>query len=284
MGDEFILKNIDLNWFLSTPGILTGLGCLLIVISIIIFVSSFIGKKGKKSEETVGTSSPTPASINNDAPVSVTAQPVETPVAEAQTSAPEVVTSQPVVQPASETIEGLGSLGEVGNSSVSVQPVETPVEIPTVSQPEVPATKIEETVTVNEVPVENNTNNDNVATPEVQNVPQPEIASSPSISATDNKLESKDVPSVPTSDTVVFSGININPTITPIETQTPEVKEPVAVEPQPTNKEVASTPELPIQSEPAKEVDTGIDPLAGTGIIPAVEPSASAPKEDIESL
>ena len=40
-----MFKNFDFSWFLTTPGILTGVGCLLILISIIIFLSLILGAK-----------------------------------------------------------------------------------------------------------------------------------------------------------------------------------------------------------------------------------------------
>ena len=45
-----MFKNFDFSWFLTTLGILTGVGCLLILISIIIFLSSLKGKKKNKEE------------------------------------------------------------------------------------------------------------------------------------------------------------------------------------------------------------------------------------------
>lgn len=53
-----MFENFDLSWFLTTPGMLTCLGCLLIIISIIIFISSLRGNKkdklGNTNEEVGG--------------------------------------------------------------------------------------------------------------------------------------------------------------------------------------------------------------------------------------
>ena len=45
-----MFENFDFNWFLTTPGILTCLGCLLIIISIIIFISSLKGRNKENNE------------------------------------------------------------------------------------------------------------------------------------------------------------------------------------------------------------------------------------------
>ena len=47
-----MFENFDLSWFLTTPGMLTCLGCLLIIISIIIFISSLRGNRKNKSVNT----------------------------------------------------------------------------------------------------------------------------------------------------------------------------------------------------------------------------------------
>ena len=45
------MKNFSFKWFLTTPGILTGLGVLLIIISIIIFIASIKGSKKNKEDD-----------------------------------------------------------------------------------------------------------------------------------------------------------------------------------------------------------------------------------------
>ena len=49
-----MFNNFDFSWFLTTPGLLTGVGCLLILISIIIFLSSMKGNK-KEVDENLNT-------------------------------------------------------------------------------------------------------------------------------------------------------------------------------------------------------------------------------------
>ena len=137
----------DFKWFLTTPGILTGLGCLLILISIVIFISSMIGKKNKKegNEPIVSEAIPDVNSTNLEsnvaetpsttvasvevAPVAVepTVAPVEvTPVASEPTVAPIEVTPvavEPTVVPTNNpsTFSGI-------NIEPTIEPVPTNVE------------------------------------------------------------------------------------------------------------------------------------------------------------
>ena len=67
-----MFKNFDFSWFLTTPGILTGIGCLLIIISIIIFISSAKGNS-KKNKDNVEVSE---ASIPDVNPVNVGTEPI----------------------------------------------------------------------------------------------------------------------------------------------------------------------------------------------------------------
>ena len=108
-----MLKKLDLSWFLTTPGILTGLGCLLIVISIIIFISSFVGKKGKKNKVVADESVPI-KELNTEEVVDATPT-----VTDSTPAATNVINSAPVT------------------SVVEPTPVETvaPVVEPTVVEP-----------------------------------------------------------------------------------------------------------------------------------------------------
>ena len=67
-----MFKNFDFSWFLTTPGILTGIGCLLIIISIIIFISSAKGNS-KKNKDNVEVSE---ASIPDVNPVNAGTEPI----------------------------------------------------------------------------------------------------------------------------------------------------------------------------------------------------------------
>ena len=152
-----MFEKFDLKWFTTVPGILTGIGCLLILISIIVFITSLFGKKKKdgdtpkenivvndipntKTEETktVETAEVTPTTTESAiAPVEVApvteepaVAPVEvTPVTEEPTVAPvEVapVTEDPAVAPV-----------EITPASIDIQPVETG------AQPEIQPTTYE---------------------------------------------------------------------------------------------------------------------------------------------
>ena len=79
----------NFKWFLTTPGILTGLGCLLILISIVIFISSMLGKKNKKEKSPIEKSETVPE-------ISDTTKVPETIVAETPAVAP--VEVAPVAQ------------------------------------------------------------------------------------------------------------------------------------------------------------------------------------------
>ena len=46
-----MFENFDFSWFITIPGILTSLGCLLIIVAILIFISSALSKKKNKKEE-----------------------------------------------------------------------------------------------------------------------------------------------------------------------------------------------------------------------------------------
>ena len=53
-----MFKNFDFSWFLTIPGMLTGVGCLLVLISIIIFISTMKDKKKKDGVSEVNVSIP----------------------------------------------------------------------------------------------------------------------------------------------------------------------------------------------------------------------------------
>ena len=117
----------NFKWFLTTPGILTGLGCLLILISIVIFISSMLGKKNKKEKSAIEKSETVPE-------ISDTTKVPETIVAETPAVAPvEVapVAQEPTVTPVEVT-------------PVAVEPAVTPVEVTPVA-PEPAVTPVEVT-------------------------------------------------------------------------------------------------------------------------------------------
>ena len=53
-----MFKNFSFSWFLTIPGMLTGVGCLLVIISIIIFISTLKDKKKKNNEADVNVAIP----------------------------------------------------------------------------------------------------------------------------------------------------------------------------------------------------------------------------------
>ena len=130
----------DFKWFLTTPGILTGLGCLLILISIVIFISSMIGKKNKKegNEPIVSEAIPDVNSTNLESNVaetpSTTVAPVEVaPVAVEPTVAPvgvAPVAVEPTVAPVEVTPVAVEpAVAPVGVTPVASEPTVAPVEV-----------------------------------------------------------------------------------------------------------------------------------------------------------
>ena len=249
-----MFENFNFSWFLTTPGILTILGCLLILISIIILISSLGGKKSKDTDENGNVNnvdSETNAINNGVAPVSVVPEvnPVEV--------APVSVT--PEVKP-------------VEVAPVSVTPEVKPVEIaPAPVTPEIKPVEITPASVTPEIkPVE-------VApapvTPEVKPV---EIAPAP-VTPEIKPVEVAPAPVTPeVNPQASFSGINIEPTI--VKPVNPNM------EANPVNLPyggASPSVEPTIISKPTEKVIYGgADPLAGTASIPVQQPK----KEDIESL
>ena len=203
-----MFENFDFSWFLTTPGILTGLGCLLILISIIIFISSLRGGKKNKNINENGNNVQ-PAAVGEIQPTQVTQQAAPVDIQPIQ-AAPEAAPVE--VQP------------------TQVAPEVTPVEIqPIQVAPEGAPVEIQPTQVAPEVtPVE---------------------------------------PS--------YSGINIEPSIKPI---TPE-----NTVSQPYGGVSPTVGNINIPTEEPKVIYGGADPLAGTGIMPTINQSASK-AEEIESL
>ena len=140
-----MFEKFDLNWFTTVPGILSGLGCLLIIIAVIIFITSLFGKKGNKDNaQDIPNEIPEISKENsvvnetpNVAPVEVTpvastpeATPVEiTPVA----STPEVtnvtpqstyngINIEPNIQPVENNPESLPYGGAQISSNINIEP------------------------------------------------------------------------------------------------------------------------------------------------------------------
>ena len=248
---NFIFENFDLSWFLTTPGILTGLGCLLIIISIIIFISSLVGGKKEKKEAEVVSEAPA-APVQADAtPVQTVAEPA--PVVASPTDTPSTV--EPVV------------------TTQTASPVESPVE--TSVEPQVASVNIEPTVS----PV----------APVAEPLPTVEAtATSPAeptsnvtpIEVTTESVSANTPITDPKTIEPTFTGINIEPKLEPLPA-TPKEETPVTNLPY--NGESLKVEEVVTNPEP-KVIYGGADPLAGTGIMPSVGTGEAPKKEDIESL
>ena len=201
-----MFENFDFSWFTTIPGILTGIGCLLILISIIIFISSLFGKKRKDNEnikeevkvEDSLVEKTSEVKETNDTPAEVTPVSTEPTVTPVEVTP---VTQEPTVTPVEVT-------------PVAPEPTVTPVEVtpvtqePTVTPVEVTPVAPETTVTPVEItPAE--------ITPQVTS----EVATSfeginiqPEIQPVGNDVE----PSLP------YGGAKITPEVTP-EVEAPKV-------------------------------------------------------------
>ena len=296
-----MLKNFDFSWFLTTPGILTGVGCLLILISIIIFISSLKGKKKEKVEDVKVENTVVPEvtpTVQGTAPVNFAATmepaPLENNISGGQASfveptvspvEPQVTPVTPVTPVASEPVAPV-EMPQI--NIVPEEPVAQPISMEPVKQVEVQPINIEPTIT----PV----------TPSVA----PQVAQPINIEPTIQPVAFNPASQVSTPEptyqmpevapNVTMQPINIEPAspvvqpvpvtpvapqVTPVSPVTPVASEPVApvempqVNMQPTPQPVNVTPSAPVEVQP--------QPIS-------IEPNLSAPtnfevkKDDIESL
>ena len=123
-----MFKNFDFGWFTTMPGILTAIGCLLILISIIILISSLFSKNKNKKGESVEENT---AQSEMDA---VTTEPTVTPVEVTP------VTTEPTVAPVEVTpVTTEPTVAPVEVTPVTTEPTETSlgtIEIQPVSSSE----------------------------------------------------------------------------------------------------------------------------------------------------
>ena len=302
-----MFENFDLSWFLTTPGMLTCLGCLLIIISIIIFISSLRGNRKNKSVNTndeVGGQIPEVQEnsqvqdANSGLGIDPTInQTVETTVSNTSASVEPVevppinVTNTPPVEPVNVT-----PVTPVEATPISVvpQPEQEPINI-TPIQPEptpVMQTGMGEINVTPVTPVE--------ATP-ISVAPQPEqesinitpIQPEPTPVMPPEMGEINVTPETPPAPEPVqaenqtlnnFTGINIEPVLQPV----PPVNN--MTESNPVNLPYGGANPAatitPLQEE-NKVIYGGADPLAGTGVIPQVsndQVTELKKPEDIESL
>ncbi len=125
------MNNFDFSWFLTTPGMLTCLGCLLIIIAIVIFISSI--RSSKKSEEgeiqtmdsTAGTTTVPENSVPTDASQMAPAAPLQ---------APELGTTNGDAQ----TVTPVSPVSPVEVQPVNLTATVTPVEVQPVNLQEPP--------------------------------------------------------------------------------------------------------------------------------------------------
>ena len=277
-----MFKNFDFSWFLTTPGILTGVGCLLIIISIIIFLSSLKGKKNKVKDGEVEVNQSVQVPDVN--PVNVGTEPINfaktlepTPIVNNDVNAggtPEVTPVQ-VTPVMPETV-----MVDQTVTTQSVQPT-TPV------MPEVTPINIEPQIT----PVETQ--------PMQPTAPvMPEVTPiniEPQITPVETQSVQPNAPVMPE-----VTPINIEPQITPVETQPmqpaapvmPEVT-PINIEPQITPVEPQSVQQPSYVQTPQQTIPQGMqnviynapNPINGTGVMPQINPVQIEKKpEDIESL
>lgn len=204
-----MLKNFDFSWFLTTPGILTCLGCLLILISIIIFLTTIKGGK-KKKDETLAPTTETPAEtvaapVVEPNSVGTPVAPVTTPVESVQPAVEPVPVAPPIapvttpVEPVQPAVEPLPIETPVAPVAAPVEPVQSAVEPIPVETPVAPS-EVQPTITPMEPSL----------------TTQPEVAP---IEITPTSINSGVEGG--------FAGINIEPTLQP----TPSVEQTPVTEP-----------------------------------------------------
>ena len=248
-----MFENFDFSWFLTIPGILTGVGCLLVIISIIIFISTIRSKKTKDSENDVNVVIPDQGvnSVpidNNDNPLNV--------VNDASTN---VVDNQ---LPLTSGIDQISVIPVENNMATDVQPVElTPVNMEPEIQPvEVAPISVESQIQPVEVAPMN-------VEPQLQPVEVAPINVEPQIQP------------------VEVAPMNVEPQIQPVE---PAINNNVQVDA--VNLPyggVSPNVSVPIENpQQEKIIYGGADPLAGTGVIPVVQPqqTETSKTEEIEAL
>ena len=291
-----MFENFDLSWFLTTPGMLTCLGCLLIIISIIIFISSLRGNRKNKSVNTndeVGEQIPEvqensqvqdansglgiDPTINQTVETTVSntsasVEPVEVPTINVSNTPPvEPVNVTPVTPVEATPISVVPQSEQEPINITPIQPEPTPVmqtgmgEINVTPVTPVEATPISITpIQPEPTPVMPPEMGEINVTPETPPAPEP-------VQAENQTLNN-------------FTGINIEPVLQPV----PPVNN--MTESNPVNLPYGGANPAatitPLQEE-NKVIYGGADPLAGTGVIPQVsndQVTELKKPEDIESL
>ena len=316
-----MFENFDLSWFLTTPGMLTCLGCLLIIISIIIFISSLRGNKKDKSGNTngeVGGQIPEVQEGNQvqDANVGLgidptinqtventvsntqdVVQPVEVPPINVTNTQPPVepvnVAPPTPIEPTPISVSGQPiDVAPVQPEPIPVTPVApTEINIAPVSPVEPAPISVTETPVqqpINITPIQPEPTPISVTETPVQqpiNIAPIQPESTPVTQATPTEINTPPVTVQPENQTLNnFTGINIEPVIQPV----PPVNN--MTESNPVNLPYGGANPAatitPLQEE-NKVIYGGADPLAGTGVIPQVsndQVTELKKPEDIESL
>ena len=291
-----MFENFDLSWFLTTPGMLTCLGCLLIIISIIIFISSLRGNRKNKSVNTndeVGEQIPEVQEnsqvqdANSGLGIDPTInQTVETTVSNTSASVEPVevppinVTNTPPVEPVNVT-----PVTPVEATPISVVPQseQEPINI-TPIQPEptpVMQTGMGEINVTPVTPAEPTPISITPIQPEPTPVMPPEMGE---INVTPETPPAPEPVQAENQTLNNFTGINIEPVLQPVPpVNNMTESNPVNLPYGGANPAVTITP---LQEE-NKVIYGGADPLAGTGVIPQVsndQVTELKKPEDIESL
>ena len=302
-----MFENFDLSWFLTTPGMLTCLGCLLIIISIIIFISSLRGNRKNKSVNTndeVGGQIPEVQEnsqvqdANSGLGIDPTInQTVETTVSNTSASVEPVevppinVTNTPPVEPVNVTpvtpveatpISVVPQSEQEPINITPIQPEPTPVMQTGMGEINVtPVTPVEATpISVAPQPEQESINITPIQ-PEPTPVMPPEMGE---INVTPETPPAPEPVQAENQTLNNFTGINIEPVLQPV----PPVNN--MTESNPVNLPYGGANPAatitPLQEE-NKVIYGGADPLAGTGVIPQVsndQVTELKKPEDIESL
>ena len=302
-----MFENFDLSWFLTTPGMLTCLGCLLIIISIIIFISSLRGNRKNKSVNTndeVGEQIPEVQEnsqvqdANSGLGIDPTInQTVETTVSNTSASVEPVevppinVTNTPPVEPVNVTpvtpVEAtpISVAPQPEQESINITPIQpepTPVMQTGMGEINVtPVTPAEPTpISITPQPEQEPINITPIQ-PEPTPVMPPEMGE---INVTPETPPAPEPVQAENQTLNNFTGINIEPVLQPV----PPVNN--MTESNPVNLPYGGANPAatitPLQEE-NKVIYGGADPLAGTGVIPQVsndQVTELKKPEDIESL
>ena len=299
-----MFKNFDFSWFLTTPGILTGVGCLLILISIIIFLSSMKGKK-KDVEENLNTDAvipdANPVASGGVAPIDFAKTMEPTPLdASVNQSVANNVNPNTVVNNISEMDKLQTTPVEPSVAPINMEPQINPVPVAPVSvEPQIQPAPVEPCVAP--INIEPQINPVPVAPVSVEPQIQPAPVE-PSVAPINIEPQINSVPVAPVSVEPQIQPASVEPSVAPINIEpqiNPVPVAPVSVEPQiqpapvepsvaPINIEpqINPVPVAPVSVEPQIQPTQSIQQPLGYGSInPTVNQSSELKRpDDIEAL